>query len=253
MPFVDPTALYLQHIDAIDRIAKSLCKRNGVFGDDADDFASEVRLRLLENDYAVIRKHRGDSSITTFLTVVISNLFRDYRIKMWGKWRTSAEARRLGDAAVLLETAMYRDGLSFDEACTWLEQNERLQTDRKELRKIAEKLPRRAPRRIEGEEQLDEVAGKAHTNGHLLDAEREEQRASLRRALARTLATLDSEDQLIIRLRFFEGLSIADVARGLRLAQKPLYTRVGRLLQSLSAALAREGIGPESLEFLEAP
>ena len=251
MPLVDPSSLYLQHLDAINRIAKSLCRRNGLVGDDAEDFASEVRLRLLEDDYAVIRKHRGDSSIITFLTVVISNLFRDHRIKMWGKWRPSAEARRLGEAAVLLETAMNRDGLSFDEACNWLEQNARVQTDRKTLREIAKKLPRRTPRRIEGEEALEEVAASAHSNGHLLDSEREAQLAAVQGAMARSIASLDNEDQLIIRLRFYEGFSIADVARGLGLPQKPLYSRITRLLQTLSAALAKEGLSAESLDFFE--
>ncbi len=58
---------------------------------------------------------------------------------------------------------------------------------------------------------------------------------------------------MIIRLRFYEGFSVADVARGLRLPQKPLYPRISRLLQTLSSALTREGIGPESLEFFESP
>lgn len=48
----------------------------------AEDLESEVRLRLLEDDYAVLRKHRGDSSLVTCLTVVIANMFRDYRIRM---------------------------------------------------------------------------------------------------------------------------------------------------------------------------
>src|SRR5438067_273129 len=80
----DPAAVYLEHLERITQIANSLCKRNGVFGADAEDFLSEVRLRLLEDDYGIIRKHRGASSIITFLTVVIGNMFRDYRIKMWG-------------------------------------------------------------------------------------------------------------------------------------------------------------------------
>jgi RNA polymerase sigma factor (sigma-70 family) len=246
---VEPSAQYLQHLEAINRIAESLCKRNGVFGADAEDFASEVRLRLLEDDYAVIRKHRGDSSMTTFLTVVISNLFRDYRIKMWGKWRPSAEARRLGETAMLLETAMYRDSRSFDEACTWLEQSGRVQSDRRELGKLAEKLPFRTPRRIEGEEQLSEVAASAETDGDLLEAERREQLVKLQGAVARAMATFDSEDQLIIRLRFYEGFSVADVARGLGIPQKPLYARINRLLQTLSAALTKDGVRPELLEL----
>ena len=146
---------------------------------------------------------------------------------------------------------MHRDGLSFDEACNWLEQNARVDPDRKKLREIVQKLPRRAPRRIEGEEGLAEVPASAETNGHLLETERQAQLAAVRQAMARTIAGLDNEDQLIIRLRFYEGFSIADVARGLGLPQKPLYARIERLLKSLSAALANEGLSAESLEFFE--
>ena len=86
----------------------------------------DVRLKLLQDDYAVLRKYRGASSQTTFLTVVISNLFRDHRIKHWGKWRPSAEAKRHGEVAVRLEAAIYRDGQSFEQACGFLAQDGRL-------------------------------------------------------------------------------------------------------------------------------
>jgi RNA polymerase sigma factor for flagellar operon FliA len=246
-------AIYLQHLQAIDRIASSLCRRHGIRGADAEDFTSEVRLRLLENDYAVIRKHRGDSSMITFLTVVIANLLRDYRIKLWGKWRPSAEAKRLGDNAVLLETAMYRDGLSFEDACALLERDVRLDIDRAQLRQIATKLPVRAPRRIEGEEALAEVPAVSQSDGRVLEAERREEHAAMQGVVTRWLATLASEDQLIIKLRFYEGLSVADVARALGVPQKPLYTRIARMLEALSVVLKREGIGPESFAFFESP
>src|SRR5262245_10581914 len=145
MPLVEPSRLYLQHIDAMNRIASSLCRRNGVLGDDAEDFASEVRLRLLEDDYAVIRKHRGDSSITTFLTVVNRHLTPDYHIRMEGKCRPSAEARKRGETAVHLETPTHRNGLSPDEACPWLDQPARRETHRKSLREMIQKQPRRTP------------------------------------------------------------------------------------------------------------
>ena len=244
-------AIYLQHLQAIDRIAGALCRRHGIRGADAEDFASEVRLRLLEDDYAVIRKHRGDGSMTTFLTVVIANLLRDYRIKMWGKWRPSAEAKRLGQTAVLLETAMYRDGCSFDDACSLLERSGKLDVDRAQLRDMAKRLPVRAPRRIDGEEALADVAAVSQSDGRVLESERSEHHAAAQGAVTRWLATLASEDQLIIKLRFYEGLSVADVARALGLPQKPLYTRIARLLETLSVALKGEGIGPETFAFFE--
>jgi DNA-directed RNA polymerase specialized sigma24 family protein len=69
--------------------------------------------------------------------------------------------------------------------------------------------------------------------------------------VTRWIETLANEDQLIIKLRFYEDLSVADVARALNVPQKPLYARITRLLQTLSVALRREGIGPEAFAFFE--
>ena len=144
---MDPRQWYVEQLDVIDRIASSVCRRNGVQGADAEDFVADVRLKLLQDDYAVLRKYRGASNRTTFLTVVISNLFRDHRIKHWGKWRPSAEAKRQGEVAVRLEAAIYRDLLTFEQACAFLAQDSRLKVDRAELRKVLANLPHRAPKR----------------------------------------------------------------------------------------------------------
>jgi len=250
---MDPSAVYLEHLDRINRVADSLCARHGIRGADAEDFASEVRLRLLQDDYSVLRKYRGASTLPTFLTVVIGNLFRDYRIKRWGKWRPSAAAKRLGLTAVLLETAVYRDGRSFDEACRGLQENGRVNVDTAELRRIMTELPRRTRAREEGEASLDSVATPEQADGHALENERSKQARTAESALRRAVARLDPEDQLIITMRFLEAISIADIARGLGLEQKPLYPRIKRLLGSLASQLASEGIGPEYLESLSPP
>lgn len=243
-------ALYLEQLPLINRIAESLCRRNGIRGADSEDFAAEVRLKLLQDDYAVLRTFRGSSSVQTFLTVVITNQFRDYRIKLWGKWRPSAEAKRLGNVAVLLEAAVYRDGRSFEEACTALEQSGQLVVGRDELRQILNKLPHRTPRRLEGEASLAGLASSEATDGDLLDRERRAELNTAEDAVRRALTGLDAEDELIIRMRFFEGMSVADISRGLGLPQKPLYARIQRVLAALSASLGAEGIGPEFLDGL---
>jgi RNA polymerase sigma factor for flagellar operon FliA len=247
---IDPRAMYIEHLDTITRIAESLCRRNGVRGADAEDFVSDVRLKLLQDDHAVLRKYRGASSTTTFLTVVISNLFRDYRIKQGGKWRPSAEAKRRGDLAVRLEAAMYRDGRSFDEACALLANDGRVAADRAELRKLLADLPHRAPKHLDGDASADEVPAPDSADGRVLDRERAERVEAAKAALGRAVERLDPEDALIVRLHFFEGFSIADVARAVGVAQKPLYARMKRLLETLSKDLAGQGIGPEYREWL---
>ena len=74
-------AVFLENLSLTDRIAAALARRNGFVGEDAADFASWVKLRMVEDEYAVFRKFRGDSAIGTYLTVVISMLARDYRVR----------------------------------------------------------------------------------------------------------------------------------------------------------------------------
>lgn len=247
---MDPRALYVEHLEVINRIAESLCRRNGIRGADAEDFVSEVRLKLLQDDYAVLRKFRGTSSTTTFLTVVISNLFRDHRIKQWGKWRPSAEARRRGEAAVLLEVAVYRDGRTFEEACTAIENNGRLGVSRDDLRKMMAELPRRPARRVMEVMRDDDVPAEDRADESVLDGERDTVVRAATDALHRALARLDSEDRVIIRMRFFEGFTIVQVARALGVEQKPLYTRLRRILETLARDLAGQGVRSESIEWL---
>ncbi len=184
----------------------------------------------------------------TFLTVVIGNLFRDYRIKRWGKWRPSAEAKRRGEAAVLLETAVYRDGRSFDDACRLLQGNGRVAADPAELRRIMAELPRRIRVRQDDDAGLDSVATTEETDDLVLENERRDRLVAAESALRRALTRLDPEDRLIITMHFFEGISIADIARALGLPAKPLYPRIKRLLDALSTQLVKDGIGPDYIQ-----
>src|SRR4030095_15510318 len=106
-----PQHLFLTHLPAIDGIARAAARRRRLTPDEADEFRSTVRLRLLEEDYAVIREFRGSSSFKTFLTVVIARQCLDFRASAWGRWRASSRARRLGDTAVALQHLMIRERL----------------------------------------------------------------------------------------------------------------------------------------------
>ena len=108
--------LLLDHLEWIERTCAALARRHGLAGDEADDFLSWARMRLLEDDYAILRKFRGECAPTTYLTIVLSTLFRNYRVREWGKWRSSAAARREGAVALRLEALVYRDRCPLEEA-----------------------------------------------------------------------------------------------------------------------------------------
>src|SRR5262245_56729873 len=62
---------FLAHLPFIERAAAYAARSNHLAAQDAEDFASCVKVKLLENDYAVLRKFQGRSSLRTFLSVVI--------------------------------------------------------------------------------------------------------------------------------------------------------------------------------------
>jgi RNA polymerase sigma factor for flagellar operon FliA len=248
---MDAEDLYRQHLTHIEQIAASVCRRHGVNDHDAEDFASDIRLKLCEDDYAAIRKFQGRSSFKTYLTVVINKAFLDHRRHLWGKWTPSTQAKRLGPVAVVLETLVYRDGCTFEAACQLLEQKHTFTIDRRELRTMLAQLPRRTPRRFESDDELGTLPSNDDADAPLLDDERAEQRAAAEVALRDALDTLKDEDRAIIRMLYYEGMSAADVARGLTIEQKRLYPRIRQLLGSLRRILTDRKISPDFLDAMD--
>ena len=81
------------------------CVRHRLRGADAEDFASCVKLRLIENDYEILGGSRARSTLKTYLTAVIQRLYLDYQVQRFGKWRPSALARKLGPVCLRLESS----------------------------------------------------------------------------------------------------------------------------------------------------
>jgi RNA polymerase sigma factor (sigma-70 family) len=250
----DAESLFLDNLPYIERILGALARRYGMRGDEADDFASWAKTRLIENDYAVLAKFRGESSFTTYLTVVLSMLAREYLVQQSGRWRPSAAARRAGLLATRLETLVYRDRLPLGHAGEQLRTSgETTRTDN-ELAAVLVRLPRREPIRPTdaGNEPLKGLASTMRADEILELESRAIEWERARRALVRALDSLTEEDRVVVRLRFWEGLSIADIARTLNVPQKPLYRRLERALVVLRQKLESDGIGAELARALTA-
>src|SRR5260221_1849916 len=58
--------LYLSKLDVIERAIGAVCRRHCLFGADGEDFASTVRIHLIENDYGVLRAYQERSSLHTY-------------------------------------------------------------------------------------------------------------------------------------------------------------------------------------------
>lgn len=234
--------LFLSHLSLIERLIRSICRRSCLMGADAEDFESWVKLKLIDDDYGVLRKFRGKAKLTTYLTTVLHHLARDYCIQRTGRWRPSAAARRLGAVAVQLETLLSRDGRSLDEAVEILKLNHRVEASRKDLVQMASQLTLRPPRRFTGEEAVGQLAADVATDQRLVDRERSETLHRTETALARVLGNLGSDDRLILKMRFEDGFTVARIASTLGLEPRPLYSRIEKCLRRMRGFLEAEGL-----------
>jgi RNA polymerase sigma factor for flagellar operon FliA len=238
-----PRELFEANLDTIERVIAIVCRRGGLFGADAEDFASEARVALIEDDYAILAKYEGRSSLDTFLTVVIRRLLADSRTRAKGRWHASSEAQRLGPAAVLIETLIRRDGRTLDEAMPHIHAAHPGMT-RDEVNAILERLPERLgrPRRVDLDAIGHALAGGEAADARAIAGDLGRMSDVVSNALTEQFQTFSAEDRLLIRLRFASDMSIADISRMMRLPQRPLYRRLESLLGRLRGTLANAGI-----------
>lgn len=232
--------LFLSELALVERVIAWVSARRGLRRADAEDFASVVKLRLIENDYEILGRFQGRSSLKTYLTVVVNRLYLDYQVQRFGKWRSSAEARRLGPVALRLESLLHRDGLSFEEACSVLQTDFRVAENRDALYGLSLKLPQRTDRRTGAADAREPERTNAPST--IERAERQSLADRTFRVLWRALRSLPAWDQILLRLHIEGEMSLADVARSLGEQQKRLYRKRDALLEQLRATLEAEGI-----------
>lgn len=248
----EPRDVLEANVALVDDIVDGVCRRARLYGADAEDFASCVKLALVENDYAVLRKYEGRASLTTYLTVVVERLLADEWTRRQGRWRPSAEALRLGPAAVLLETLIRRDRRSLEEAVPMVQAVDPT-LGRRDVEAMLGRLPERRirPRETELETATAiRIAAIESAEARVLANERRTLSERANRALRDALAALPLEERMILRLHFAQSIRIADISRMLHLPQRPLYRRLQSALAVLRRQLAAAGIDAESLESL---
>ena len=236
-PVVDPERTFLESLPLIDRVIGIVARRHALNDAESEEFASWARARIIDANYAILRKFGGRSSLGTYLSVVISNLFHDYRNSIWGRWRPSTAAQRIGPLGIRLEELIYRDGYTTREAIGVLQSCGSTLSDI-ELTRIATKLPLREKPNQVGLESVD-TAEVAELHARYATTPEDPEIVS---AVRGALEQLPAEDQVIVRMRFWDDISVAEIARRLHVEQKPLYRKLEIIQKQLHATLLSRGV-----------
>lgn len=240
---MDPRRLLTEEWKTVERLIATTSHKRGLSDADADIFASMVKIRLFEDDCAIVRNFRGESKFSTYLNVIVQRTFTDFCVKRIGKWHPSAAASRLGPLALALERMIHREGCAPDEAVARLQMaNPGL--DRVTLTDLLAGLPLRQQRysTISIEAVIDEVPGPSHADVLIVDEERRRMTDRVASVVRGFLERLDDNDRLMLQFYFESDMQLSQIARILGVQQKPLYRRRGYLLRDLRKELTLAGI-----------
>jgi DNA-directed RNA polymerase specialized sigma subunit len=153
----------------------------------------------------------------------------------------------MGDLGVQLESLLYRDSFSFQEACEILRDRFEVTVSDADLATLAGELQPRTNRRFESDAELEGLEASERGDQAVLDGERAQSLERVREALCCALGELETDDRLILKMRFADSLTVRAIAEAMDLDQRPMYTRVQKLLGDVRRSLEARGVTCEEV------
>lgn len=244
-PMSEFSQLLIRELPLIERITNVICRRSGMGTDEIEEFTAEVKLRLVNNDYAILRAYAGRSSFNTYIAAVIKRMLIDYHRHLRGKWHDSAEAKRRGQLGVDVERAIVRDGRTLEDTLKLLaDRHPEITID--EIEHIATSLPAKCrPKRVPIEE-----AESTESTGDADRVVRVDMAARISAVVCAFIDRLPGDDQLIFRLRFDCEMTVAQISRSLHRDQQVIYRLLYKHFGALRLELTNVGVDARAVEDL---
>jgi hypothetical protein len=209
----------------IERVVMDLARRHYLAASEVDEFRAAVHRALERNDHELLRAFDGRSTWETYLGTVITREFFVFERAMWGSWRPSPEALRLGPAAILLEELVRHERLALSEALEVMRTMHRVDVPRVRLLNHAQEL------HLTAETQAVAAPGVAPA-----------MTPRLSHAVRDALSLVSGEDRLILELRFRDRYPLTRIAALMKIDVRPLQRRIERVQAVMRESLLTQGI-----------
>lgn len=253
LPRNDAEHLLIAHLPLLERLGRAVCRGAKMPVQDVEDFLSDVKVKLLERDYAALRSFEGRCSMATWLALLVQRQFLDYRARTSGRFRPSAEAQRMGPRALRLEVLVVRDHKPVEVAVEIL-QHEGHTIARAEAERMLAKLPARMVRPVAVSLESIEADPPAPHADPAASREQAAVSQTISKTIREVISGLPAQDQAVLQLLFAAGMSVADISRSLGVGQQVLYRRLRRLCAQFREELLAAGVDAERVrEVLDSP
>lgn len=220
-----------EHHTHIEQVVLRLAHHHYLSADEIVELRARVQRVLERNNYEQLRHYEARSTWETYLTTVITRTFFEFQAELWGTWRPSSRAKRLGAAAVLLEELVARDGLAFDDAIAIMRSNHRVDVPQARLDEFRHVLGLDVP--------TDEPSPEADARKRAID-----------RAIRDAFAILSPDDRLLLTLRYRDHEPVTQIARLLKDDPRPLQRRIDQVKDVIKTTLTTQGIPASEVEAI---
>jgi hypothetical protein len=224
--------LIVQYRSYLDKTVRKMALQQYLSAPEQRELHSRVMTAIERNDFELLRAFEGRTTWEKHFDLVVMREFFLYQGQLWGQWRPSSGAKRLGRAGVLLEELVSRVGLSVAQAIETMRTRHRVDMPRYRLAEMAKELRLNAPPKPPLDPSKREIDG--------------ERRAALNRALTR----LSPDDRLIVELRFRDQQPLTRIAKLLNIGARSLQHRLEQINNVIAESLLEAGIAPEDVTAL---
>lgn len=250
--------------ELLDRYTPVLLRMIRRFLKDPDDIMetyTAICERLRNNDFQALRNFRINSELTPWLSVVVANACRDRFRKQRVVSAPQSVISKLNDRQKYVFKYYYQDQLPHEDIAELIKSNYRIPCTVSDVTRDVQQIndllsvnkrwhllaALRANRPTVSFEDLAEAGiqpvDKTTLLDHQGDGVDEENLADLQRAIG----SLDAEDQLLIQLRYEQGMRANQIAKVMKFDnQKYVYTRlrtiVNRLRRQMTSPTMRNGV-----------
>lgn len=227
-------ALFLKLIPEIEKAVRTVAARQGLNWQERQELYSSTMLKIIQKDFAVLRAYQERCRWSTYFTTVVQRVQLDRQTRRQGRWRPSAEARRLGLTAIELDRGINRDGLIVEDIVERLIERGARQS-RSTLRRWATQIPRRPTRRFVPLDRIPASKQGSQTTAGGTSTD------DLRRALNEAFRELSDHERRLLRLRFIRGWTVRRIAKSLGIEPRPLYGEFQAVFRRIRQRLEQSG------------
>lgn len=227
--------LIAQQRSHVRRVLQDLARRHHLAPQEVDEFQLVLDRALERNDYELLRAFDGRSTWETYLTTVVTRLFFGFQGELWGQWRPTSLAQRMGPTAILLEELVVRDGMAIGDAIDVMKTTHRVDVPRLRLETMAAQLG------LHKDLQISSTGPQLDPQVHALDVQS---------ALRDAMALLSPDDRLILAMRFGDQQPLTRIAKMMKIEVRPLQRRIEQAKAVIRTSLHTQGVADEDIDVL---